>query len=117
MNTDFNIRKQLEIYFFVCVACIAISYGLWKAYPLVRGPQITIISPMDGSTVSSTTFQISGKVTHVKNIWIQGRVIPIDTEGNFSEILVPSLPYTIITITATDFYDKTITKTLRVIPK
>ncbi|MBP6948522.1 MAG: hypothetical protein KBC41_04195 [Candidatus Pacebacteria bacterium] len=117
MNPDFNLRKQLEIYFFISIAIVAISYGSWRAYPLIRGPSITVFSPKDGDIVSSSTFQIFGRVSHVKNISVQGRPIPIDTDGNFSEILVSFSPYTIITLTATDFYDKTITKTLRVTPK
>lgn len=117
MSPIFDLRKQLEIYTFAILITTAIAYGGWRAYPLIAGPHITIYSPQDGSIVSSTTFQISGRVSRVKNIEIQGRPIPIDKEGNFAEILVAHAPYTIITITATDFYDKTITKILHVIPE
>lgn len=117
MSPAFDLRKQLEIYTFAILLITAIVYGGWRAYPLIAGPHITISSPQDGAVVSSSTFQISGRVSRVKNIEIQGRSIPIDKEGNFVEILVAQSPYTIITVTATDFYDKTITKILHVIPK
>jgi hypothetical protein len=113
--TDF--RKQLEIYLFGTLVVIAILYGAWRAYPLLTGPHITINTPHDGDTVASTTFIISGKVSRVKNIWIEGRLIPIDKDGNFSEILVAQIPYTILPIQATDFYGKTIIKVLHVTPE
>jgi hypothetical protein len=117
MSPIFDLRKQLEMYLFGTLLIIAILYGGWRAYPLIAGPHITINSPSDGETVSSTTFQISGRVSRVKNIEIQGRPIPIDKDGNFTEILVAQAPYTNIIIYATDFYDKTVLKTLRVVPK
>ncbi|MCF7843987.1 hypothetical protein K9M47_03775 [Candidatus Gracilibacteria bacterium] len=113
----FDLRKQLEIYFFSILIIVSVVYGGWEAYPLLAGPHITISTPHDGDIVASTTFQISGVVSRVKNIEIQGRVIPIDKDGNFNEILIAQPPYTTIIVNATDFYDKTITKTLKVIPK
>ncbi len=117
MSPLFDLRKQLEIYFFGMLIITAVLYGGWKIYPLIAGPHITITSPHDGDTVASTTFQITGRVSRVKNIEIQGRPIPIDKEGNFIEVITAQNPYTTIVITATDFYNATITKTLRVIPK
>ena len=116
-SSSFDLRKQLEIYFFSGLIGISVIYGGWRAYPLVAGPHITITSPKDGDIVSSSTFQISGKVSRVKNISIQGRSVPIDKDGNFNEILVSQPQSTLINILATDFYDKTITKTIHVIPK
>jgi hypothetical protein len=83
----------------------------------VVGPQITIYNPHDGDTVTSPTFELSGQVSKVKEITVQGRPIPIGTDGHFTEILLAQSPYTILVITATDFYGKAITKTLRVIPE
>jgi hypothetical protein len=116
MAPIFDLRKQLETYLFGGLVAVSVMYGLWRAYPLIAGPHITINTPLDGETVSSSTFLISGQVSRVKNIEIQGRAIPIDKEGIFSEILVAQEPYTILTIKATDLYDKTVVKTLHVIP-
>jgi hypothetical protein len=116
MSPIFDLRKQLEIYLFGSLIVITALYGAWRAYPLVAGPHITITTPQDNATVSSSTFTISGRVTRVKNISIQGRPIPIDKKGNFNEILVAQAPYTIIVLNATDFYNKSITKTMRVMP-
>lgn len=117
MLSPYDLRKKLEIYGIMFLVIIALFYGIWKAYPLVVGPTVTIYNPHDGDTVKKTTFELSGQVSRVKEITIQGRPIPIGTDGHFTEILTAQAPYTILVITATDFYGKTITKTLRVIPE
>jgi hypothetical protein len=117
LHSPYDLRKKLEIYGIVLLILTAISFGVWKAYPLILGPTITIYNPQDGDTVKRTTFEISGQVSRVKEITLQGRPIPIGTDGHFTEILIAQDPYTIIVVTATDFYGKTITKTLRVAPE
>lgn len=117
MKPLFNLRKQLELYFFWTLVIISFSYGVFKIYPLILGPKIIILSPKDKETVSSSTFIVSGKVSRVKNIVLQGRPIVIDKEGNFNEILVAEEPSTKIILIATDLYDKTTIKTLEVLPK
>jgi hypothetical protein len=112
-----DLRRQLEIILLIVVILTAIIYGAWKAYPLISGPSITVLSPLPNEEVATTTFLISGKVARVKEITLQGRIIPIDTEGHFNELLVVQAPYTTIILTATDFYGKTITKTMQVFPK
>lgn len=112
-----DLRRQLEIGLLAFIILIATLYGAWKAYPLLAGPRIVIFSPADGESVSTSTFEILGQAARVKEITLQGRPIPIDTEGKFDELLVVDYPYTTVVLTATDFYGKTITKTFRVLPK
>lgn len=117
MLSPYDLRKKLETYGIIILVAIALCYGGFKTYPLIIGPTITIYNPRDGDTVSSSTFEISGQVSRVKEITLQGRPVPIGTDGHFTEILIAQFPYTVIVLTATDFYGKTITKTLRVKPE
>lgn len=117
MLSPYDLRKKIEVYGIVLLVLVALLYGVFKAYPLLIGPKITIYNPHDGDIVKNTTFELSGQVSRVKEITIQGRPIPIGTDGHFTEILTASKPYTILVITATDFYGKTTTKTLRVVPE
>lgn len=117
MSDTYDTRKKLEFYFIFFLVAIALLYGLYRGYPLLAGPTITVTSPFDGETVASTTFQVTGKVKRAKVITLQGRPITIDVEGSFNETLVSSTPYTILILTATDSYGKTVTKTIRVVPE
>ena len=110
-------RKKIEIYLLTILLVTSFLYGCFRAYPLLSGPRIILYNPHDGDKVASTTFEISGKVSHVKEITIQGRPIPIGTDGNFAELLLAQTPYTLIVISATDFYGAKTTKTLRVTPE
>lgn len=117
MIEPYDLRKKLELYLIGILLLTALAYGLFRAYPLIAGPSITIYAPQDGDTVASTTFEISGQVKRTREITIQGRPVTIDTEGHFSEILVATSPYTILVLRASDQYGTEVTKTLRVVPK
>jgi hypothetical protein len=117
MLENHDARKKIEIYFIGILIMVSFLYGGFKVYPLLAGPMITIYNPHDGDTVASTTFELSGQAIRAKEITVQGRPIPIGTDGHFAEILIAQAPYTILVITATDFYGATTTKTLRVIPE
>ena len=117
MFDPYDNRKKIEMFLLGLLVVISIIYGGFKTYPLINGPRVTIYNPQDGDIVSSSTFEISGIVTRVKEIMINGRPIPIGTDGHFTEILTAQSPYTTIVVTAHDFYGATITKTLRVIPR
>jgi hypothetical protein len=112
-----DLRKKIELYSIILLVVLSVGYGLFRAYPLLEGPEITIYSPEEGDKVSNKTFELSGKVSRVKEVTIQGRPIPIGTDGHFTETLIADSPYTILILTATDYYGKTITKTLRVSPE
>mgnify|MGYP000110718572 CR=1 FL=1 len=117
LYANHDVRKKLELYALGFLIVIAISYGLFRAYPLIIGPTITIYNPHDGDYVKNTTFEISGHVSRVKEITLQGRPIPIGTDGHFTELITAQKPYTLIVLTATDFYGKHVTKTIRVLPE
>lgn len=117
MLEHYDTRKKLEVYLIGGLILLSLLYGLFKAYPLIRGPSITIYNPQDGDTVASSSFELSGLALRAKEITVQGRLIPIGTDGHFTELLVANPPYTILVISATDYYGKTVTKTIRVIPK
>jgi hypothetical protein len=121
MIETYDLRKKIEPYIIGLLVLIALFYGIFRAYPLLAGPSVDIYShiysPGDGDTVSSTTFEISGRVSRSKEITLQGKSITIDTEGYFKETLVPHYPYTIIIVSATDQYGAQVTKMIRVIPR
>lgn len=113
----YDLRKRLEIIFVVTLVLVAIAYGIFRAYPLVAGPSITLYGLRDGDYVASTTFEVSGQVERAAVITLQGRPITIDTEGRFSETLVAQFPYTILVVEAKDAYGESVVKTIKVIPQ
>jgi hypothetical protein len=117
MFEHYDLRKKLEMYFIVLLIALSLIYGAFRAYPLLAGPKVTIYNPRDGDIVSSGVFELSGQAIRSKEVTINGRPIPIGTDGNFAETLIAQAPYSILVIAATDFYGKKITKVVRVVPK
>lgn len=112
-----DLRSTVKRYALTLLVLTACIYGIFRAYPLLVGPRITIYYPYNGDTVASTTFEVSGKVLRSKEITLQGKSITIDTDGTFRETVVAYYPYTILVVTATDSYGKMVTTTFQVTPK
>ncbi len=112
-----TLRKRIANIFIILLIGIPVIYTAFRLYPLLTGPQITVYYPQDGSYVSSSTFQIAGKVTRATSIYLQGKAITVDIHGEFVETLVATYPYTILVLVAKDQYQASKTVTLRVVPK
>jgi hypothetical protein len=84
---------------------------------MIKGPEIVILYPKDGETVSSTTQKIYGVSKRAQKIYIQGRLIPNDLNGNFETIIVTHSPYTKIEAVAEDKYNKKNSHVIFVVPK
>lgn len=112
-----DLRKTVQKYSFIILIALTVIYGLFRAYPLVAGPSITIFYPQEGDIVASSTFEVSGRVVRSKEITLQGKSITVDTDGTFRETIVSLRPYTLIVLTATDTYGKNTVKTLKVVPE
>lgn len=112
-----NLRKQIEIYIIFGVLIIAIIYGIFRLYPVFSGPKIIINSPKVGEKVDGPTIKITGIILRAVETKIQGNNIKIDKNGNFSENVIISYPYTTVVIEAKDKYNKKEVKTLQIYPK
>ena len=105
-------RQLLLTSLLAILLLVVLIYGIYRVYPRLVGPKIEVYLPTDGDTVHEDTFVVTGKVTRVKKIKIQGREITIDQEGIFTERLVSHAPYTILVIEAVDRYNKEVQKVL-----
>ena len=111
-----SIRNKITLWSLIILVLVVVGYGIFRIYPFLMGPVITIYSPQDGDEVGVSTFEVTGKVERAREIRLQGRLITIDTTGVFKETLVTHAPYTILVLEATDTYGKKVQKTLQVRP-
>ena len=79
-----------------------VLYTLFQSRALIEGPQISLITPLQGQTSTSSLILIKGSALHAKELTLDGRAIFIDLAGNFSEQLLLAPGYNIIELTATD---------------
>lgn len=110
------LKEKSVIIASITLAVLFVLYGVKEALPYLTGPEITITSPEDGSHVGTSTFVVSGSVKRAREVYLSGRAITIDQEGNFKETLVSYSPYTILTVEAVDRHGKRLLKTLTLTP-
>lgn len=99
-------RDRLNIWLFLLLIIFIFIYFIFKIFDYISGPIIKIYSPLPYETINEDTFILKGNVKNAKNIYINGREIKIDQNGNFEEDMIAKSPYTLISIDAIDKYGK-----------
>ena len=94
---------------------IIIGYTYLKTKDYIAGPQVTIISPLNGSSVSNPLVEIVGITKNISSISLNDRPIFIDEKGSFKEKLLLYPGYNIMSIKAEDRYKRKVEKKLEII--
>jgi Glucodextranase, domain B len=85
---------------------ILVTYGLFEARKLIEGPQLTILSPLNGIATSSETVTIAGTAQNIAFLTIDDAPAQTDESGHFSETFSPPRGYTVVTVAATDRFGR-----------
>jgi hypothetical protein len=111
--TKLELKPQylLPALFFLVVA----GYFTYQARFLILGPQITITSPLDGSSVESSVISIEGTASNIAWISLNGRQIFTNEKGVWSEKLLVSSGLSIMTVQARDRFGRETSKRVRIV--
>ena len=110
-----NSRRLPKILLFSAMILLVVGYAYLKTKDYIAGPQIIIISPLNGSSVSSPLIEIVGTAKNISFISLNDRPIFIDESGNFKEKLLLYSGYNIMSVKAEDRYKRKVEKNLEVI--
>lgn len=69
----------------MCFLGLIALYAFFQARYLILGPRITILSPLNGSTVDSSLVLVEGIAKNVTYISMNDRPIFLDEKGRFEE--------------------------------
>jgi hypothetical protein len=94
-----------------------IGYALFQTRNLIQGPIIKIHSPVNGSSLTKSFVEIEGAAKNISYINLNDRQIFTDESGAFSERLLLSYGYNIITLRARDKFGREVEKTLELVYK
>lgn len=100
---------------FAILICGILGYTLFQMQNVITGPVITIAAPQNGAEVDRALSIVEGTTRNITAISINGRNISVDEHGTFSEKLLLSPGYNIITLHAEDKFGRTTEKTLELI--
>lgn len=112
-----TLRKIIKAIFIALIALVIIIYSYFQTKNLINGPEITILSPANGSVLTDSLITLEGTTKNISKISVNDRPILIDQKGSFREQLVVPLGYTIISVKGIDRFGKEKEVTLEIVLK
>lgn len=92
-----------------------IGYSLFQTKAIARGVDLSIDNIYDGQVFRGEMLALSGTAVHATHLSVNDKEIVVDENNAFSEELVLSAGYNIITVEASDKFNKQTVKTYRVL--
>lgn len=111
MKIDLSTRHWLML----VGGIILFFYCLFQARFLILGPQVSIVTPGDGESITSPMVIISGRAYNVSWISLNDRQIFTDEKGSFSEKLIVADGLSIMTVRVRDRFGREREKTVRIL--
>lgn len=112
--------KTHKIFFYVRTGLIAlavvglVTFIFLQSRALMFGPQISIISPLDGSTVTEDIVYVTGIAHHTQDLALNGEKIFMSPDGTFSEQITLPHGMNTLSLTAEDKFGKKIEKDFKI---
>lgn len=92
----------------IVAVCALVTYNMRD---ILFGSPFSVRTAPDGTTVSDAFVPITGDARHAKELTINGRPIAIDTNGAFSDGVLLSPGYNIVSVALSDRFGKEQIKT------
>lgn len=101
----FSFRETLKWMLYGTLGLFLLSYAVFQARFLIIGPQISLTQEPDILQNERRIF-LEGTAYNISRLWLNGRQIYTDAQGNFREALVLENGYTVSTLRAEDRYGR-----------
>jgi uncharacterized protein YfaP (DUF2135 family) len=92
------------------VLLLLVGYGLLEARHLLSGPSLSIDIPSNYTTFPDGFVTLSGTTNNTQTLIVNGGLLPIDEEGRFEKTLVLAQGGSILSLTATDRFGRSVTE-------
>ncbi len=112
-----NGKILLKIILIVIILISIAGYSLYQSQNLIKGPQLILENPINGSTVDTPNVDIKGKAHNVAYISLNDRQIFIDKDGAFHEELLLGPGYNVWKLEAKDKFGRIVSKKIELVLK
>lgn len=92
------------------VLAVLIGYGILEAWPLLRGPTLSISSPIDAASYPQGIVAVQGEALRAVALTLNGAPLLHDQNGRFSSTLTFPRGSSILTFVATDRFGRKVTE-------
>ncbi|HRZ30400.1 MAG TPA: hypothetical protein P5274_01905 [Candidatus Paceibacterota bacterium] len=103
-------RSIIKPIIIIAVIFLVVGYSILKVKDLALGPEINLNSPTEGESLKTDLVMVEGKAERISQIFINGRKIFTDEEGNFNEPYLLASGYNLLEIMAQDKFGRKIEK-------
>jgi len=98
-------------YLLAVVLSVLVCYGLIEAWPLVAGPSLSIVSPVNNASYPDGIVDVRGKAIRVAQLTLDGAPVLREEDGSFSSTFPFPRGGSILTFRAIDRFGRTVTAT------
>lgn len=112
-----NLKHFLKIALIVLLVAGVLGYGWFGARNFLAGPVIIIESPKTGTTLHEPLIEVKGVARNIADISLNGRKIFTDKAGVWSEKVLLHPGYNVVTLSASDRFDRETEEKLELVLK
>ncbi len=105
----------LKLYLLVFFGILVCGYSIFQAQKIIRGPRITVLSPLNGVTYTTPLIDIKGVAKNVSVLSLNDRPLYPDKNGNFFDRLLLLPGYNILKLEAKDRFGSVTKKKIEII--
>lgn len=113
MLRHLSFKSLVAIIFFLAIG----GYAYSNSRDVLSGPEILITMPANGATVENPNQKIQGQALRINSLFLNGRQIITDKEGNFNTELLLSYGYNVIDLRGEGKFGGEAKKTLELVLK
>ncbi len=106
-------RSRVKTLFLTLFIIGVFVFGIFAFRGLLFPPRVIFSTIHDGMVVPQGIIQLEGTTKRAEALFVQGRQITRNTEGDFRTEVAVFSPYTIIEVEAQDRFNKRKTYTIR----
>lgn len=110
-TSPFSTNRPLYTLFGLGLA-VVFGYALFVAMPYLRGPSLTLVTPVEGGTVTTPTVSVYGKTERVSYLAINDLPVPLLEDGTFAVERAYPPGYTVFTVRARDRFGREEVRTI-----
>jgi hypothetical protein len=101
-------------YLTIGLLCAVALYGLIEAWPLLRGPALSLTSPAENASIPDGIVTVSGRAIRATTLTLNGAFVLHEADGTFLSTLTLPRGSSILTLIATDRFGRraTLTRTV-----
>ena len=101
-------------YLLGALLAVLLAYGLFEAWPLIRGPVLTVESPPENATVPGGIVTLRGRAARASLLTVNGGLVLHDAHGDFAATMTFPRGGSILTFVAKDRFGRSTTVTRQI---